>query len=186
MATQTTFRPASDKQIAFLRKLAAEKQAPPGGFAWGDDFDRYLRAMENDGYPLSSPKASKLIDWLMSLPRKRVDSGKTVAEANGQAIKPGVYRGRDSQDSTLYKVYKARGGDHMLCARIVVHSATDVEFIYAGGARRFVDGASRLTLDEAKAFGHEFGICICCGKLLTVPESVAAGIGPVCAGKYDR
>ena len=27
------------------------------------------------------------------------------------------------------------------------------------------------------------GYCCCCGRLLTTPESVAAGIGPVCAGR---
>lgn len=32
-------------------------------------------------------------------------------------------------------------------------------------------------------FWHE-GHCCCCGRLLTVPESIATGIGPICAGWY--
>lgn len=32
-------------------------------------------------------------------------------------------------------------------------------------------------------YGHEIGACGVCGRTLTNPESIAAGIGPVCAGK---
>jgi hypothetical protein len=38
--------------------------------------------------------------------------------------------------------------------------------------------------ESAIAYGRETGSCSCCGRELTDPESVAAGIGPVCAGKY--
>ena len=36
----------------------------------------------------------------------------------------------------------------------------------------------------AIAYGRETGSCSCCGRELTDPESVAAGIGPICAGKF--
>lgn len=36
----------------------------------------------------------------------------------------------------------------------------------------------------AKAHGLKTGICSCCGRALTDPKSVAAGIGPVCAKNY--
>lgn len=36
----------------------------------------------------------------------------------------------------------------------------------------------------AIAYGLKFGICSCCGRELTNPASVAAGIGPICAGKF--
>lgn len=36
----------------------------------------------------------------------------------------------------------------------------------------------------AVAYGRETGVCACCGRTLTDPESVAAGIGPICAGKW--
>jgi hypothetical protein len=34
------------------------------------------------------------------------------------------------------------------------------------------------------AFGKRTGICGCCGAELTNAESIARGIGPICAGKY--
>jgi len=37
---------------------------------------------------------------------------------------------------------------------------------------------------SARRYGKETGICACCGKELTDPASVAAGIGPVCATRW--
>lgn len=39
-------------------------------------------------------------------------------------------------------------------------------------------------LAAAVAYGREFGICSCCGRDLSDPASVAAGIGPICASKF--
>lgn len=36
-----------------------------------------------------------------------------------------------------------------------------------------------------ETFGRETGICCICGRLLENPESVARGIGPICAEKYS-
>lgn len=39
-------------------------------------------------------------------------------------------------------------------------------------------------LASAIAYGRRTGQCSCCGRELTDPVSVAAGIGPICAGKF--
>lgn len=36
-------------------------------------------------------------------------------------------------------------------------------------------------VEAAKQYGKESGICSCCGRTLTDPASIAAGIGPICA-----
>ena len=36
----------------------------------------------------------------------------------------------------------------------------------------------------AVAYGRETGICSCCGRTLTDPESIARGIGPICADNW--
>lgn len=36
----------------------------------------------------------------------------------------------------------------------------------------------------AVAYGKKYGSCACCGRELSNPESIALGIGPICAGKY--
>ena len=39
-------------------------------------------------------------------------------------------------------------------------------------------------LAEAIAHGKATGVCSCCGRELTDPESISRGIGPICAKKY--
>lgn len=39
-------------------------------------------------------------------------------------------------------------------------------------------------LAAAIAFGRETGTCCCCGRTLTNPESIEAGIGPICATRF--
>lgn len=36
----------------------------------------------------------------------------------------------------------------------------------------------------ATAYGHQTGVCACCGRELTNAESVERGIGPICAQKW--
>ena len=44
--------------------------------------------------------------------------------------------------------------------------------------------ASRMTLEQAIAYGHATGNCVVCGAPLSDPKSVERGIGPVCAKKF--
>ena len=38
--------------------------------------------------------------------------------------------------------------------------------------------------DAARVYGKETGQCCCCGRELTNPDSIAAGIGPICAERW--
>lgn len=39
-------------------------------------------------------------------------------------------------------------------------------------------------MGEATLFGKQTGVCGCCGRELTDPNSIAAGIGPICESKW--
>ena len=39
-------------------------------------------------------------------------------------------------------------------------------------------------LGSAVQYGRDTGICACCGRTLTDPQSIAAGIGPICQTKW--
>lgn len=39
-------------------------------------------------------------------------------------------------------------------------------------------------MGEATLYGKQTGVCGCCGRELTDPNSIEAGIGPICAGKW--
>ncbi len=108
-------------------------------------------------------------------------------------LEVGMYR---KADGRMFRVYPARNRGHLLTKELVQAEydvtkvsdqeqevVTDWRFEYRGAASRFVSANERMTLKEAKQFGHDFGVCCCCGALLTDPDSVARGIGPWCAKK---
>lgn len=39
-------------------------------------------------------------------------------------------------------------------------------------------------LKAATLYGQKYGVCSCCARTLTDPESIAAGIGPICRDKF--
>ena len=55
---------------------------------------------------------------------------------------------------------------------------TEVKTVWEGEG-----GERKPTRDELIAEGKRTGVCQVCNRKLTNPESIAAGIGPVCAGR---
>lgn len=178
MTTTHTDQLPTQAQFDFLKLLISERALDP-------DVTRVVencRAAAVAG-TLTRGQASELITVLKTQP-KREDAGRD----NG-ALTPGVYRGTNGE---LYRVYPARADRTRLLAKVIVVGESwegddaphRVSFEYAGAANRFVRPEGRLTLEEAKAFGAQTGWCIVCGAELTDPDSIAAGIGPICATKF--
>lgn len=86
----------------------------------------------------------------------------------------GMYRLGDE----IFRVKKSRAG-RLYAMRFTPNGET--RFQYVGGAIYRLSADNRMTLADARAVGAEVGICCVCGRDLIVEESVAAGIGPVCA-----
>lgn len=78
----------------------------------------------------------------------------------------------------IYRVYKAQAG-HLLAARW-----DGAKFVYQGAAARFAKPEWIMAQDEHMGFGQLFGTCGVCGIVLTDPESIERGIGPVCMKKF--
>lgn len=152
--------PATEKQLAFIDRLAAE------------------RAYTNIPASLTSREASVLINTLLAIPARKLANPVT---------QPGIYR---TAAGEVYKVQESKGSGNLYAKKLTpingdrlseAGAVVSWTFEYAPGAVKFLTPADRLTLDAAKAFGLQFGVCIVCGKTLTDAKSVAAGIGPVCA-----
>lgn len=155
-------RPATDKQLAFIARLAGEKEM--------DDESRAKVLAAVEGKTLSSKGASATIDKLMSLPRR------TVAP---RVLEAGVY----TDGTVTFRVYLGQNSGRMLAAKVVERDG-QAEFEYAGAAERLITASFRkLTIEEAAQFGKATGTCIVCARRLDVPESVDRGIGPVCYAK---
>jgi hypothetical protein len=55
---------------------------------------------------------------------------------------------------------------------------------YEKGAIYTLKAEERLTLAQLEEWGISTGVCAICSRLLSTAESVARGIGPVCASRY--
>lgn len=181
----------SDKQMGFLRKLIAERDY----YSLSVKDRGYVDAV-NDGKVPTKRGASALIDVLTTTAFaagdgtgrgvSRTDTG--VAASAAGALEPGMYR---TADGTIYKVYPAQNGGHLLAKRVELiedwtfetHGKNKANLVYAGAAGRFVTAADRMSLDEAKDYGRAYAFCCVCGAYLENEESVALGIGPVCGGR---
>lgn len=156
--------PPTEAQVGFLDKLLAERQHDfPASYA--------------DAAKADASQMRIAIDTLVGRPK----AAKPAAASTDEPVDYGMYK--QARTGDLFRVYPARQGGHLLSKRLIILEDGSAEFMYEGAAKRNVKASEKMTLEEAKAFGHQFGVCCMCAALLTDPESVAAGIGPVCAGK---
>jgi len=61
---------------------------------------------------------------------------------------------------------------------------TSIDSKFSDSVRETIMGAANDPLTAAIKYGKVSGSCSCCGRELTVKESIERGIGPVCADKY--
>jgi hypothetical protein len=146
--------------MTFLWTLVSERQP----LAWMDADGEWAA-------DLDSKSASNAISALLNQPRKPQPA---LAHDDGNAVGEGYYFLLDE----VYKVVKAKSSGNLYAKKF-----GRAGYEYAPGAMRVLAGAARLTLEQAAELGRATGICVVCGRLLTNPESVQAGIGPICAGR---
>jgi hypothetical protein len=99
---------------------------------------------------------------------------KVVRQADGSVLR------------TIYKVQYAVHGSGYLYAKALVLGAPgqNARFVMARGAIKILTPEMKMTLEQAKEFGALYGTCCRCGRTLTDEDSIEAGIGPICAGKF--
>lgn len=177
-APKRAARPASEKQVAFVRKLMGERilgfreEWTPEDAAAAIEAQRATFETQLEAGQVGVREASTLIDALLSAPQ--------APRRQAAKLELGMYR---KADGTMYRVYPARESGRILAKRLVEDGFGGWAFEYAGMADRFVSADERMSLEEAKEWGAQFGTCCVCAALLTDPTSVAAGIGPICASR---
>ena len=62
---------------------------------------------------------------------------------------------------------------------------TSIDSKFSDTVRETIMGAANDPLNAAIRYGKVSGSCSCCGKELTVKESIDRGIGPICAKKFN-
>jgi hypothetical protein len=150
---------ASDRQVSFIKDLLAQRAIPA---------DLHVQDLAT----ISKSGASLLIGRLLALPKSA-----PVRPAVSPAVRPSVVEGVYFKGGQVYRVKPSATGN--LYAKVLVGNS----FEYAPGAVRSLTLDDRMSLEQAEAFGLQFGVCVVCGRELTDAVSVARGIGPVCAKK---
>jgi hypothetical protein len=186
---------ATQKQIDFINKLTAE---------------RYVAEHNPIPHPerLSKKQASSMIDGLLKTPKLpgrevRMPGGTIVA---GPMPKPGTFTVVMGAERRTIRIQRAKMG--RLAGKLVFKflSGPDNNADYTAFGEEAEDGvkvwsrfrANSEVLDALKylmgmsdtekaqaglTYALESNNCYVCGRTLTVPASVHAGIGPICAEK---
>ena len=148
--------PASAKQIDFIARLLRERDVQP-------EVAAAVEAVE----VWSKDNASQMIGNLLAFPKR--------ATAAPVALVPGFY----TNGPEFFKVVASKSTGKPYAKRLIGRT-----WEYMPGGMNKAATWKPLTLEGAAAYGFATGYCLCCGRELTDPKSVAMGIGPVCANKF--
>jgi hypothetical protein len=178
-AAQVAPAQATAKQVAFIERLVGERyEGGPTAIVPGHTYTLLERL-----FPVrTKAAASALIERLLAMP-------KAAPALASQATHPAdkAPEGMHKIGDEIFKVQKAvHGSGHLYAKRLVAGEGygSKARFVYAPGVLKVLTTDTLMTLDEAKAWGALYGTCCVCGRTLTNEDSIEAGIGPVCAGKF--
>jgi hypothetical protein len=169
--TETLARPtqtvdaATAKQIAFIGRLLSERDRTNEEARATCETVEMLIA---DGH-MNKKAASAAISLLFKVPKATTPTG-----PKAEVPAPGLF----TKDGEIFKIKATKAGKRW------AHHLDLGSWHFDKAATFSLTEDDRMTLDQAKAFGLETGICIMCSRVLTVPASIEAGIGPVCANKF--
>lgn len=167
-----TFKAATDKQVGFLNSLMADRVM--------DDEHRHWLLCQIEAKTLSSKQASGEIDALLKKPKIAKVSEKHVAKSEWvEAVEDAYYV---NVDGKFFQAKRSKAG-HLYAMGLVPHGKK-FKWVYVPGVMKDFQTWKPVTADIASQFGKQFGSCMVCARTLTNPDSIEAGIGPICAGKF--
>ncbi len=163
-------KPASEAQIAAIRRIAAKKLDETGIAAIEDRIPSLTGGREGT--------ASKLMDELFAMPfcnlppvnLPQVPAGRYAVENADGALAFYVVKVKDSGKVEIY--VKASHNEHL------------VPFTGAGYTTILQSVLDAGLREATIRYGRELGHCGVCGRELTDQTSRDAGIGPVCAQRF--
>jgi hypothetical protein len=162
--------PATEKQISYATSLIQKKE---GGL---DTLNHYLYNRKvNSIEQLDRKDVSEIISQLRNTPNKTIPI--TITEVGAYLLDGTIYSIRLGNQSKKWQVwsYDNQAGKYL---REPMQAKEDLIL-------QNVQPSNRLTLENAIKYSVQTGICCHCGRTLTVLKSVAGGIGPICAKRYN-
>lgn len=160
---------ASDAQIKFINSLKGQFDPNDAASVEAIEALELGRDLWRAG-AFDKSAASAVIDALKAAPRLTPQRDTEPPE------------GMHLLDGVIHKVQRSGTGN--LYAKALLEDGGDWVFEYIPGAIKNLSEATVMDLEQAKEFGALYGTCCVCSRTLTNEESIEAGIGPVCAGRF--
>ena len=154
---------ASEKQVNFVKSLVDQKGAD------APDYDT-----------LTKSQASGLIEDLLNQPNA------PKGEDEKDSIPAGRYAITGEDGTTdFYKVDKPEQGKWAGWTFVKIQLGNDEQRLSQANQKSVLEKIEAAGPKEAAVrYGRELGQCAMCGSDLTNPDSIEAGIGPICATKF--
>jgi hypothetical protein len=156
----------SEKQLSFADSLIKKKQ---GGI---ETLNHYLHNRKVSSLTeLDRKDVSAIINALKFA--KEVTPPMKITEVGAYLLDGIVYSIRQNSETKRWSVWT-----YSDVAKKYVRNNDKFDVLYQ------LDTTDRLTLELAIKHSAQVGICVHCGRTLTLLKSVAGGMGAICAKKY--
>ena len=144
------------------RRIAKEKEIKNNNPNFNSLAKRFLSAAQHIKYPklrLQTPKGKNIV-------LKRAGSQSRtpgwIMMTDGRPFGENIYYGKISPDGVCY------------CSKSMTDEVLNT-----------LQAVEADPVGEALIQGQRTGVCMCCGRELTNAESIKAGIGPICADRWN-
>lgn len=158
--------PPTERQVQFAQSLVTSKEGGQGLLA---------NVLQSKGVhelsQLSRADVSAIINSLKNVK----DAPMKITEVGAYLLDGTIYSIRQASESKKWSVWTYEGGN---VNKYVRNDVVKNEVL------KKVEPKDRLTLELAIKYSAQVGICVHCGRTLTLLKSVAGGMGAICAKKY--
>ena len=157
----------SEKQINFARNLIKNKA---GGM------ELYNQLLQNHNVNSLEQLPKVVISGIINTLKSADEMPLAISEVGAYLLDGNIYSIRIGKESKKFQVW--------------YHDTTQNKYVREPNGftekdlLKKLQPADRLTLETAIKYSAQTGICVHCGRTLTLLKSVASGMGQVCASKY--
>jgi hypothetical protein len=157
--------PPTEKQLQFAQALVTSKEGGQQTLA-----DLLKQRAVNEISQLSRADVSSIINLLKSAK----EAPMKINEVGAYLLDGTIYSIRQANESKKWSVWTYSDE----AKKYVRNDEVKKEVL------KKVEPTDRLTLELAIKYSAQVGICVHCGRTLTLLKSVAGGMGAICAKKY--
>lgn len=192
-------QPATDKQLAYIKTLAQHRQIPNAAQTMIEASILERIADVKRQSPVSKAEASEAIDYLLQRPHVLAGVVETTPLTTALASLPVCKYMVDGAhgEAIIVEVVERKGGRRWLnrllgapgdWRRVRLPSPQMAHWAEKVKGAQYYDAPTDRALEGPEAaavrFSREFVCCAACGSPLSDAESMARGLGPVCAGRF--